>query len=415
MERLTQSLNASESVPPRPAQFEEPDLAANRLATEILTVWGHEVRNPLSALSYALQVWPTAQHDPVQMEELRQVLERQVRQLTRLSDGLLDTARMTRGQLELRREPVVLRQLIEDACEEVRPFIDRCHHTLTVHLPCEQMMVSGDPSRLLQVFANLIQNAAKFTNLAGCLWVTLEQEEELAVVRVRDNGPGIDQQQLPTIFGGGDPQQAACTTANAGLGIGLQLVKSIVELHGGCVVVRSEGPGHGSEFIVRLPLLNKAECRQTAARRNGHDQPLPTYRIVVVDDVPCLGELSARLLRMLGQKVTVASHGKRAIQTVLEERPEVVFLDLVMPGMDGFEVARRLRRDPELTGMVLIAVSGNDDEESRHRATEAGFDQYLVKPIGLPVLAKTLACIPDPSRWAESSFNPCMRPACANP
>ena len=375
-------------------------LDANRRTDEFLATLGHEMRNPLSALSNALQVWPDALHDPAQMEALRHIMLRQVRQLTRLSDDLLDVARIAHGKLELRREYVELRQLIDGACEEVRPFIDDCGHALTVNVPTEPLVVFGDPSRLLQVFANLIQNAAKFTGRNGSLCITAEPRERMAVVRVRDNGPGIDERLLPAIFEAFTQADGARTSANDGLGIGLRLVKTIVELHGGSVAVWSQGLGRGSEFTVQLPVLNDAmhgkhpAQQQPAAGDDGHSQGLPAHRIVVVDDDRLPAELLAQMLRSIGQDVTVANCGATAIRTVLDARPQVVFLDIVMRGMDGCEVARQLRGHTELPGPVLIALSGNGDEDNKRRAMQAGFDKYLVKPTSIAVLAETLAGIP---------------------
>jgi CheY-like chemotaxis protein len=276
---------------------------------------------------------------------------------------------------------------------------------MTVRLPAEPIAVYGDPSRLLQVFANLIQNAAKFMGRNGSLCVTIEPGDGMAVVQVRDNGFGIEEHMLSEIFEAFTQVNGTRGLANDGLGLGLPLVKTIVELHGGSVAVRSAGLGHGSEFTVRLPLFDDAAdsrqpVRQQPVRQqpvtgsNGHGPRPPAYRIVVVDDDRSLGELLARLLRTIGQSVTVASNGEMAVRMVLDERPQVVFLDLVMHGMGGCEVARELRAHPELTGLVLIALSGNDDEESQWRAGEAGFDKYLVKPTGIAMLAETLAGIP---------------------
>jgi CheY-like chemotaxis protein/two-component sensor histidine kinase len=378
---------------------ETPQRAANRPIEEVLATLGHEIRNPLSALSHALEVWPSVQNDQTQMEELRSLMQRQVRQLTRLSDDLLDGARSTHVELKLRREEVSLSQVIHEACEEVRPFVDRCGHALTVTLPNDPIAVYGDPSRLLQVFANLIQNAAKFTNRSGSLRVSVELQDDVAVVQVCDNGSGIEAHMLSEIFEAFAQVNGTRGPANDGLGIGLRLVKTIVELHGGSIAARSAGLGHGSEFSVLLPLLNDAghghrPATQPVAALNGHGQRPPACRIVVVDDDRSNRELLARLLRTIGHSVTVASNGEMAVRMVLEERPQVVFLDLVMHGMDGCEVARQLRSHPELEGLVLIAVSGNNDEESRRRAGEAGFDKYFVKPIGIATLAETLAGLP---------------------
>lgn len=379
---------------------------ASRWTQESLAMLGHEMRNPISALSHALEVWEEAQADPVTMEELRHLMKRQVSQLLRFSEDLLDAERIAQGKLTLRQEPVDLQELIDDACEEIRPFIDQCGHALTVRMSAESIVVRGDRCRLLQVFANLIQNAAKFTGRQGRLCVTVEPLDNMAVVRVSDNGPGIEEHLLSNIFEPFTQLNGTCGPKNDGLGIGLRLVKMIVELHGGSVVARSAGRGHGSEFTVMLPLSNdvgrgQRRTTQPDAAVNGHAQRPPSYRIVVVDDERSNRELLAKLLRTIGQSVTVANDGEMAVRMVLDERPQVVFLDLIMPGIDGCEVARQLRGHPELTGLALVALSGSGDEHTKQQAMAAGFDKYLVKPIGFPVLVETLNFLPVANRMCQ--------------
>lgn len=368
---------------------------AGRRTEESLAMLGHEMRNPLSALSNALEVWKYAQSDPVQMEELRQLMKRQVSQLIRFSDDLLDAERIAQDKLTLKQERVDLRQLIDGACEEIRPFIDQCGHDLTVNITDEPIVVHGDPCRLLQVFANLIQNAAKFTGRHGRLSVTVESTDDMAVVRVGDNGPGIEERKLSEIFNVSTQSNRTAGPENDGLGIGLRLVKTIVELHGGSVVAHSTGRGHGSDFTVRLPLLNDGEHRQQPneqpfAADSGQGQRPAAPRIVVVDDDRSNRELLARLLRMNGHPVSVASSGEIAIDLVLDERPQVVLLDLLLQGIDGCEVVRRLRGYPELEGLVVIALSGSGDEQTKQHAMAAGFDAYLVKPTNMTELTETI-------------------------
>ena len=365
---------------------------------EFFATLGHEMRNPLSALSYAIEVWPGCEADPIRLGKLRLTMRRQVSQLIRLSDELQDVARIAQGKLQLRREHVSLTRSIEEACEQIRPFIDRCGHAMTVRFPSEPVWVDGDRSRLIQVFANLIQNAAKYTDGNGSLSVTVESQGETAVVRVCDNGQGIEPRLLPSIFDRFVQDSQTIGIDRGGLGLGLTLVKTIVELHGGTVAAESAGSGQGSEFAVHLPRLNDSPHNpQTAAPPHvaGPNRPLsPAYRIVVVDDDRSNRELLARLLLNRGQSVSVAGDGATAVRMVLDERPQVVFLDLMMRDMDGYEVARRLRGEPQLTGLVLIALSGSGDEGSREQAREAGFDNYLVKPASVATLVEALASVP---------------------
>jgi signal transduction histidine kinase len=315
---------------------------ANRRTDEFLATLGHEMRNPLGALSNALQIWPMAQHDPARMEELRGIMQRQVRQLTRLGDDLLDTARIAQGTLALRREEIELSELLDAACEEVRPFIDRCGHVLTVARPVQPLVVQGDKSRLVQVFANLIQNAAKFTEQKGRLSVTIESQSGMALVWVRDNGRGIDGAMLPVIFAPFTQVDKPRTPGNDGLGIGLRLVKTIVELHGGAVTAHSEGLGRGSEFTVHLPLWSDAAITMRLPRKPPRQavpddgRRPPAHHIMVVDDDRSSAFLLAEMLRSLGQAVEIADDGAAAVRTVLDNRPQVVFLDIVMRGMDGY-------------------------------------------------------------------------------
>ncbi|MDZ4782128.1 MAG: HAMP domain-containing sensor histidine kinase [Planctomycetia bacterium] len=248
-----QNGNATHSQQPTDAHVND----AQHRTHKILAVLGHEMRNPLSALSNALQLWPNAIHDPALMEELHGIILRQVQQLTSLSDDLLDVVRITEGKFELHLKQVDLQELIGHACEEVRPFVDRCGHTLQVDMPQKPTVLYGDSSRLLQVFSNLIQNAAKFTDQGGLLNVTVGSHGNAAIVRVRDNGRGLEARVLETIFEPFAQIDIANGATNCGLGLGLPLVKTIVERHGGDVSAHSAGLGLGSEFTVRLPLFNR--------------------------------------------------------------------------------------------------------------------------------------------------------------
>lgn len=236
-------------------QREELDPEEQHRTEDFLATLGHEMRNPLSAIQFVLALWPSAKDDPAKLEELYHILQRQLRQLKRLSDDLLDFAGIAHGKLSLHREQTDLRELINGALEQVRPLIERRGHALSVQSPAEPVVVYGDPSRLLQVFANLIQNAAKFMTPHGSLRITVESEDGMALVWVRDNGPGIEAHMLQSIFEAFTQVDSAPTSANDGMGIGLRHVKSIVELHGGAVTAHSDGLGRGSEFTVRLPSL----------------------------------------------------------------------------------------------------------------------------------------------------------------
>jgi CheY-like chemotaxis protein len=376
-------------------EIETPSLAVSSRNDEFLAMLGHERRNPLSALSGALELWPITIPDSVQSDGLRDLMLQQVEQLLRLSNDLVNAARGAHS-LDFRRDQVNLKRPIAAACEEVRPFAERRGHKLKLNLPAEPLIVCGDALRLVQVFANLVQNAAKFTGENGKLDIVVERHGEWAAVRVRDNGKGIEPRRLALMFAVHPPQARTSEHGNDGLGIGLPLVRRIVEEHGGNVTAHSDGPGQGSVFTVILPLLNIATGdKPPVSPHSEHHRGtphLPNQRIVVVDDQRCLAEMLAKMLRSLGQTVTVSENGASAIQIALDERPEVIFLDIVMCGLDGYEVARRLRGHAALDGVRLVAVSGHSDQRSKRLAFEAGFNNYLVKPVSMSELVKLLEC-----------------------
>ena len=373
------------------------------LTEERLAVLGHEIRNPLSAMSYALQAWPSSKDDPQLTDNLLQIMRRQVSQLTRLCDDLLDTGRSARGNLSIRRASVDVRQAIQNACEELEPTFDKCGCTMTVALGDVPLTLIGDESRLTQVFANVMHNSAKFTDRNGHLHISLDRYHDTAVIRFRDNGRGICPDQLQSIFLPHNPSMRCCEARSAGLGIGLRLAKTIVELHGGTIEAFSEGLGHGSTIEVRLPIIADKPTDRPTDKPNPSSlacvpdrdigSHLPHYRVVVVDDDRSMRFLMSQLLQNLDQSVTVADNGDTAIEIIMRDQPHVVFLDLQMNGISGYEVARQLRSRVELNNVVLIALSGNADEASRRLAEESGFDQYLVKPMSMAELTETLLSV----------------------
>lgn len=365
---------------------------SDRRKDQFLATLAHELRNPLAPLSNALQIWPMVEDDHAELEQLRKLMERQVRQMTRLIDDLLDVSRITRGRIELRKEPMDLATVVQAALESVQPFVQSCNHRLEVNLPDEPVMVSGDPARLVQVFGNLIHNAAKYTGRNGQIWIEARQEKDDAIVKIRDNGPGIPTEMLTEIFGLFTQVDQTLDRSHGGLGIGLTLVQSLVSLHGGSVQAFSDGPGSGCEFVVRLP----AEQPQTDSesenlpRSDSLTINLPQHRVLVVDDVEPSAKTLALMLRSLGQETRTEYDGPSALQAVATFKPDVVFLDIAMPGMDGYEVARQLRQDPVADATVLVALTGFGQDEDRRRAFDAGFHFHLVKPTNLDALQQVL-------------------------
>jgi two-component system CheB/CheR fusion protein len=317
------------------------------------------------------------------------MIDRQVQHLARLVDDLLDVSRITRGKIHLHKEPLELATVIARAVETCRPLIDARRHELTVALSPEPVLIDGDATRLAQVFANLLTNAAKYTTEGGRIGITVEKQGEEATVRVRDNGIGIPADLLPRVFDLFTQGDRSLARSEGGLGIGLTLVKSLAEMHGGQVEAFSEGTGTGSEFVVRLPILERR--RRPADGEAGTVRPrTPSRRVLVVDDNVDAAESLAMLLRVEGHEVRTAHDGATALDAAQAYRPEVVLLDIGLPKMDGYEVAQRLRRLPDSKSALVVALTGYGQEEDRRRAEEAGFDVHLVKPVDLAVLYSLL-------------------------
>jgi CheY-like chemotaxis protein/two-component sensor histidine kinase len=311
----------------------------------------------------------------------------------RLVDDLLDVSRIGRGKIDLRRQRVDLAEVVRSAVEISRPQVEAGRHELTVRLPDEPLRVDGDPVRLAQVVANLLNNSSKYTPEGGQIVLTVGREGTEAVVRVRDNGIGIPPEKLPHVFemfAQVDPHQER---AQGGLGIGLTLVRSLVEMHGGMVTAHSAGPGRGSEFVVRLPLAPRDNDPEPAAGQGERHETVaaPRRRILVVEDNVDSARTLGMLLEIMGHEVRVAHDGESALEAAPGFAPQVVLCDIGLPGMDGYEVARRLRALPGLRGAVLVAQTGWGQEEDRRRAASAGYDHHLVKPIDPDALNELLA------------------------
>jgi len=348
--------------------------AANRAKDEFLALLSHELRNPLSAVRNAVVA---SRLDPSSRERALEIAGRQSKHLTRLVDDLLDVARVTQGKIRLRLERVRLREVADRAIGTARSFVEGRGHTLSL-VSTGEGPVEGDPERLEQIVENLVTNAAKYTPPGGRIEVEIDQQRE-AVLRVRDNGIGIAAEMLPRIFDLFTQGDIRLDRSQAGLGIGLTVVRRLVELHGGTVEARSEGPGHGAEFIVRLPGLPAIEPR-------GPDQPLsreagPSLRVLVVEDNPDGADALRLLLELFGHRVRVAHDGPAALRAATAEVPDVVLIDIGLPGMDGYEVARRLREQAGLAHVTLVALSGYGREEDKARALAAGFHLHLTKPV----------------------------------
>jgi two-component system CheB/CheR fusion protein len=364
---------------------------ADQRKDEFLAMLGHELRNPLAPIRNASQVLRLLGPQDGRLAWAQDIIERQLTHLTRLVDDLLDVSRITRGKVLLHPEVVDLEAMVARAVETSRPLLDARRHELTVDLPRGPIRLLGDPTRLAQVLANLLNNAAKYTPEGGQVGIAASVEQDEVVLRVRDDGIGIAPEVLPRIFDLFAQGERAVHRSQGGLGIGLTLVRGLVEMHGGVVEAFSEGMGRGSEFVVRLPLFCAPDPPAGLRAHGGDAGRLAPSRILVVDDNRDSADSVRALLELAGHEVRTAYDGPAALVMAGEFRPEVVFLDIGLPRMDGYEVARRLRMDPRLDHVTLIAMTGYGQEEDRRQSREAGFDHHFVKPMDPGVLGSLLA------------------------
>jgi signal transduction histidine kinase len=365
---------------------------ADRRKSEFLATLAHELRNPLAPIRNGLQIIRLANHDEAAVQEARAMMERQVGHMVRLIDDLLDLSRITNGKIELRKERIELAAAVQDAVESVRPCMEAAGHELTVTLPPKPVYVDGDRTRLAQVFANLLNNSAKFTERGGHIRLTVDWQGSDVVVSVKDNGIGIPADMLPCIFNMFTQVDRSLDRSQGGLGIGLSLVRGLVEMHAGRVEAHSAGLGAGSEFIVRLPVMLSPNRRTgNADREKSVINPGSVRRILIVDDYEdsaiCLG----LMLKIMGHETLTAHDGVEGVDAAETFRPDVMLLDIGLPKLNGYEVCRRIREQPWGERMVLIALSGWGQEEDKLRSKEAGFNFHMVKPVDPAALEKLLA------------------------
>jgi signal transduction histidine kinase/ActR/RegA family two-component response regulator len=388
-------------------QFRLRELAeADRRKDMFLATLAHELRNPLAPMRNALQVVKLAEGDPVRITVAREIMERQVTQMVRLVDDLLDVSRITRNKLELRKAVVDLGAILEQAVEISRPVIDAAKHKLRVELPREPILVEADSVKLAQVFLNLLNNAAKYMEPGGEIVLTASLQNDKAVVSVRDQGIGIAPEMLARVFDAFYQVDQLSSRTQGGLGVGLMLAQRLVNLHGGAVTARSEGVGKGAEFVVTLPAIVPAENPgnpsvsdvTSPGSLEGLETPMRHHRVVIVDDNEDSASSLATLLGLEGHDVRVAYDGVRALEIARLMQPNVIVCDIGLPGMSGYEVARIVRREPWGRSATLIAVTGWGQEDDRRRSSEAGFDHHLVKPVEPDQLVALLAHVRS-SEW----------------
>jgi PAS domain S-box-containing protein len=371
----------------------------DRRKDEFLAMLSHELRNPLAPiLNAALLLRLHSNRNRLQgienpvLQQSASIIERQVGQLTRIVDELLEVSRITTGRIQLHQEPIAVGVVVENAVATVRSLIEQRKHELTVSLPAQAIWVHADAARLEQVMVNLLTNAAKYTDQGGHVWLTVQQEGEKAVLRVRDTGVGIAPEILPRIFDLFTQAERSLDRAQGGLGIGLALVQRLVEMHGGTAAV-SSALGQGSEFVVRLPVVSPPHAQASSpltktARSNG-----PSLRVLVVDDNVDTVTTLALLVKESGHDVRTAYDGSTVLEAALDYRPNVVLLDIGLPGLNGFEVAKLLRQQPVLQNAVLVAMTGYGGVSDRQHSQEAGFDHHLVKPGDFGKVLQILATV----------------------
>jgi PAS domain S-box-containing protein len=371
---------------------------ADKRKDEFLAMLAHELRNPLAPIRNAVSALQRLNdNDPAAKDQARfliAMVDRQADHLIRLVDDLLEVARITSGKIELKKQHVDLRDTVRQAIETSQPAINAGRHMMTISLPDQPLTVDGDPMRLTQVFANLLNNAAKYTPPEGRIAISMRSDGEEVVASIGDNGIGIRSEILPHIFDLFYQANRTKGREQGGMGIGLALARSLVEMHGGQVEARSDGPGRGSVFVVRLPLA-AAPSQDERVEGDATVASVPaSHRVLVIDDDRDVGDSLAMLLQLMGADVRVAYDGEAALAVISGFKPHLVLLDIGMPGMNGYETARQIRKLPERQDLILVALSGWGRDEDRRHSAEAGFDHHFVKPMEVDAIENLLASLP---------------------
>jgi PAS domain S-box-containing protein len=372
---------------------------ADERKNEFLAILAHELRNPLGPIRHAVKILRARTPSPDELSWATNIIDRQTEHMTRLVEDLLDVSRITRGTIELRHERVDVATILKHAVEASSALIERNHHQLKVTAPTQPLYVEGDVTRLTQVVTNLLDNAAKYTDPGGNVWLSGEREGDRAVIRVKDSGIGIPSEMQPRIFDMFTQTVSSLERAQGGLGVGLALVERLVKLHGGTVTAYSAGAGQGSQFTIQLPVA-QAQKATAAERREAMVGAAETRcRVLVVDDNVDSVDSLAMLLRMMGHEVETASDGEAALQKAEEFRPDVAILDIGLPKVNGYDLAKQIRQRPWAKDAVLVALTGWGQAQHRLRSVEAGFNHHLTKPVEFDVLQQILAaadtCLPN--------------------
>jgi two-component system CheB/CheR fusion protein len=373
---------------------EEAVREADRQKDEFLATLAHELRNPLAPIRNGLHILRLSRHNPEFAGRALDMMERQLHHMVRLIDDLLDLSRLSQGKLELQKAAIELAAIVQHAVETSRPLIVQSSHELHLNFPPESILVEADLTRLAQVFANLLNNAAKYTDPGGRVTLTVERRNHEAVVRVQDNGIGIPAAMLDSVFDLFTQVDGSLEKSQGGLGIGLSLVKRLVEKHGGTVEARSEGHGKGSEFVVRLPVLGGSASKEQDASSQGAVIGAPAIRrVLVADDNADAAASLALLLEIMGHDVRTVQDGLEAVEAVAEFQPELILLDIGMPRLNGYDACRRIRAEWGCD-MVIVALTGWGQDQDRQLSRAAGFDHHLVKPVDPVELKRLLEPLP---------------------
>ena len=379
-------------------QAEEKAREAVRRRDEFLAILSHELRNPLAAISNAVSVLGSGKLDGRTFDKARGVIERQCGQISRLLEDLLDVSRVTRRKMELRKECLDLCTVIADAVDVVRPQIDTARQKLVVTTAPAPIAVDGDPVRLQQILVNLLSNASKYSQADDSIELFAEVDQSEAVIRVRDYGIGLSAEMLEAVFEPFVQLQSSLDRAEGGLGLGLAIVDGLVRLHGGAVRAASDGKGKGSEFSVRLPLSNSEPKNQRTRAVPRMDGPL---RILIIEDNADVRSMLKTLLEFAGHQVEIAGDGLRGVEMISTQHPNVALVDIGLPGLNGYELARKIRADKDCLDVFLVALTGYSQPSDRQRALSSGFHAHLAKPVDLEQLRQILSLVRDSNRSAD--------------
>ena len=392
-EAIVVQLAQMASVAVENARFYQELRDNDRRKDEFLAMLAHELRNPLAAIDGAVEVSrraALAEH----FDWSKDVIQRQTKQLSRLISDLLDISRINLGKIRLLKEPIDLATIVDRAVEAIRPLAEASEHELIVNVSSEPLPLNADPARLEQVLVNLLANAVKYTPTRGRIEVDARKEGDSVVAVVRDTGVGIDPSMISKIFDPFIQVEQAIDRAQGGLGIGLTLARRLIEMHDGQVSARSDGTGKGSDFTIRLPASRPPEPAQAPGQPSATPIDRPALRILVVDDSVDTAKAMSKLLASFGHEIIAAHDGRAAIAAARDHRPDVLLLDIGLPGLDGYEVARQVRRESDLSRATLIAISGYSQEQDRRLSREAGFDHHLAKPVDYDLLFSLLDAAP---------------------